>query len=140
MGVDDLEVGADFGGALVEDFHGGRGLGGGKGGGVGLHDAGFVPGDFFDGGAEDGGVVDAEAGDAGDGGADEDVGAVVFAADAAFNDGCVDAFGHVGVECHEGEEAEVDGFGAGVCGLPGGACGVFEAVPYLEKVLCEDFF
>ena len=47
-------------------------------------------------------MVDAETGDGGDGGGDEDVGAIVFAADAAFDYGCVDGFGQVGVEGHEG--------------------------------------
>lgn len=47
-------------------------------------------------------MIDSETRDAGDGGRDEDVGAVVFAADAAFDYGRVDALAHVGVVSHQG--------------------------------------
>ena len=54
FGVDgnDVEGDAEVGGALVEDFHCEGRLGHGEGRGGGFHDAGFVPGDFVDGGAE----------------------------------------------------------------------------------------
>ena len=97
-----MQGAAGFGGALAEDGEGGGRLGRAVAGDGAFHDAGFVPGDFFDSRAQHGGVVDAEAGDAGHGGGVEDVGAVVGAADTAFDYGGVDAFGHVGVQGHEG--------------------------------------
>ncbi len=45
-------------------------------------------------------MIDSQAGDAGDCGVDEDVGAVVFTADAAFDNRRVDALAHVGMVCH----------------------------------------
>lgn len=104
---------------------------------AGLHDAGFVPGNFLDGVPEDLGVVDAEAGDAGDTGVDDDVRAVVFPTDAAFNDGRVNAFAHVGVEGHQGQEAEVGRFRAFVGWFSSRSRALFQTVPGFEEVLCE---
>lgn len=86
--------------ALEEDDFRRCRLGDGICGCPGLHYSGLVPGNFFNGVAEDLDVVDAEACDANDAGGEDDVCAVVFAADPAFDDGCVDAFANVGVEGH----------------------------------------
>ncbi|KAI4142366.1 MAG: hypothetical protein L6R39_004960, partial [Caloplaca ligustica] len=91
---DDGKVDGFLAGALAEDCFCGSGLGDGVCGGTGFHDAGLVPGDFFNGVAEELGVVYAEACDAGDGGMGKDVCAVVFTADAAFDDCYVDVLAH----------------------------------------------
>lgn len=88
--------------ALSEDLDGGWQLWGCEAGSAGLHDAALMPGDFFNGIAQHGCVIDSQTCDAGDGGPDEDVGAVVFTADAAFNYSRIDSLAHVGMIGHQG--------------------------------------
>ena len=137
MAVDEVKWGGLLLSARVKDFNCGRRLWGGIARDGGFHDPGFVPGDFVDGFAEHVGVVDAQGGDGRDGGGEDNVGAVIFAADTAFDDSGLDTLRQVGVEGNKGEEAEVDWFAGGVCGEALGASSIFEAVPDLEEVFCE---
>ena len=82
-------------------------------------------------------MIDTQTGDAGDCGFDEDVCAIVFTADATFDDCGVDTLAHVRMVCHQGQEPEIDGFGGKICRLAFGSGGTFEAVPCFEEVSCE---
>lgn len=62
-----------------------------------LHDTGLVPSNFFNGFTEHGNVIDTQTRDTGHSWGDNDISAIVFSANAALNDGCVDPFGHVGM-------------------------------------------
>lgn len=127
-------------GATFKDFLRGRKLRNGVCGNTYFHYAGFVPGDLFDGVAEELDVVDAKTCNPSDRRVGDYVGAVVFSANATFNNGSVDLFTYVGVEGHDCKEAEVGGFGGLVGGLPLCSRTLFKLVPSFPKVLGKELF
>lgn len=88
-------------GATFKDFLRGGKLRNSICGNTFFHYAGFVPGDLLDGVAEELDVVDAKTCNSCDRRVGDYVGAVVFSANATFNNGSVDLFTYVGVEGHD---------------------------------------
>lgn len=127
-------------GATIKDILCGGRLRDGVCGSALFHYASFVPGDLLDGVAEELDVVDAKTCNPSDRRVGDHVGAVVFSADATFNNGSVDLFTYVGVEGHEGKEAEIGRFGGFVGGLPLCSRAFFKLVPSFPKVLGEELF
>lgn len=99
-----------------------------------------MPGDLFDSIAEELDVVDTKACDTGDRRVHYDVGAVILSADTAFDDRCVDFLAHVGMKGHQCQETEVRGLGGLVRRLSSRSCALFQSVPDLKEILCEQFF
>ena len=117
VSVNDVELRWDIICTLSEDLHGGWRLRGCETRSAGLHDPTLVPCDFPNGVSQHGRVVDSQASDARHCRFDQDVRAVVFTANAAFDYRGVDVFAHVRVVCHEGQEPEVGGFSSKICRL-----------------------
>lgn len=124
VSVDDVDLRWDLIGALSEDLHGGWRLWGCEARSAGLHDPALMPCDLVNGFSQHGRVVDSQASDARHGRFDQDVCAIVFAANAAFDYRRVDILAHVRVVCHEGQEPEVGRFGSKICGLALGSRGI----------------
>ena len=115
VSVDDMELCRDIIRALSEDLNGSWRLRGCETRSAGLHDSTFMPCDLLNSVPQHSGVIDSQTSDAGDGRLDENVGAIVFTANATFDYRGIDLLAHVGVVCHQSQKPEVGRFCSKIC-------------------------
>lgn len=142
VGTDDLELGVSLGSALVQNSKSFLGLRSRESRDVRLEDTGLVPGDFIDCVAQHGNMVDSQARNSSDAGLDEYVCTVELASNTALDDSSIDTLADIRMQCHQGQEAEVDRLGVLACGIgmASSFCGSFESVPRLEEVFGKLLF
>ncbi len=92
---------------------------------------------FLDGVAKHVDMIDAQACDPCNSRGDDDVGGIIFPTDTAFNDCRVNPLTHVRVECHKGQETEVDGLRGGISWQALYPGRLFQAIPCFKEVLCK---
>ena len=102
ISIDEVKFGWDLICAFSEDLNGSWRLGSCETWSARFHYASFMPCDLLNGVSQHSRVIDPQARDASDCRFDEYVRAIVFTANAAFDDRCIDMLAHVRVVSHEG--------------------------------------
>ena len=107
VSVNDMELCRDLVCALSEDLNGSGRVRGCKAWSASFHYSTLMPRNFLNGISQHSRVIDPQARDASDSRLDQDVRAIVFPTNAAFNYRSVDTLAHVRMICHQRQEPEV---------------------------------